>query len=91
MLELEIIRITFVIVLLAVNTIYDIRYRTIAGNDKINLIVGSVGFTILILDTYDDYFSYTILMMVICITFVLLLWRCKVMASGDVKLWQVEM
>ncbi len=84
MLELEIIRIVFVVGLLAVNTIYDIRYRTIAGSDKINFMVGSIGFTILILDTYDDYFSSEILMMVICITFVLLLWRCKVMASGDV-------
>jgi len=84
LLDLEIFRIAFVIILLSVNTIYDIRYRTIAGSDKTNFIIGAVGFTLLLLDAYGEPLSYDFVMMVICITFVLLLWRCKVIASGDV-------
>ena len=84
MLDLEIFRIAFVVVLLSVNTIYDVRYRTIAGSDKTNFMVGAIGFTLLLLDAYGEPLSYDFVMMVICITFVLLLWRCKVMASGDV-------
>lgn len=84
MFDLEIIRIVFVIGLLSVNTIYDLRYRTIAGSDKTNFIVGCIGFTLLLLDSYGEPLSFDFVMMVICITFVLLLWRCKVLASGDV-------
>ena len=84
MLDLEIVRIAFVVILLSVNTIYDIRYRTIAGSDKTNFIIGAIGFTLLLLDAYGEPLSYDFVMMVICITFVLLLWRCKVIASGDV-------
>jgi len=84
LLDLEIFRIVFVVVLLSVNTIYDIRYRTIFGSDKTNFIIGCIGFGLLLLDVYNDYFSSEILIMVICITCVLLLWRCKVVASGDV-------
>jgi len=82
--DLEIFRITFIIILLSVNTIYDIRYRTIAGNDKINFMIGCMGFGLLLLDAYGEPLSYDFVLMVICITFVLLLWRCKVMASGDI-------
>ena len=84
MLDLEIFRIAFVVILLSVNTIYDMRYRTIFGSDKTNFLIGAMGFGLLLLDVYNDYFSSEILIMVICITFVLLLWRCKVIASGDV-------
>ncbi len=84
MFDLEIFRIVFVVILLSVNTIYDLRYRTIAGNDKTNFIIGAMGFGLLLLDAYGEPLSYDFVMMVICITFVLLLWRCKVMASGDV-------
>jgi len=84
LLDLEIVRIAFVVILLSVNTIYDVRYRTIAGSDKTNFIVGCIGFGLLLLDAYGEPLSYDFLMMVICITFVLLLWRCKVIASGDV-------
>jgi len=84
LLDLEIVRIAFVIILLSVNTIYDIRYRTIAGSDKTNFIIGCIGFGLLLFDAYGEPLSYDFVMMVICITFVLLLWRCKVMASGDV-------
>jgi len=84
LLDLEIFRIAFVIILLSVNTIYDIQYRTIAGSDKINFIIGCMGFGLLLLDAYGEPLSYDFVMMVICITFVLLLWRCKVIASGDV-------
>lgn len=84
MLDLEIFRIAFVVVLLSVNTIYDIRYRTIAGSDKTNFIIGGIGFTLLLLDAYGEPLSYDFVLMVICITFVLLLCRCKVIASGDV-------
>ncbi len=72
--------------LLSINTIYDIRYRTIAGSDKTNFLIGCMGFTLLLLDAYGESLSYDFVLMVICITFVLLLWRCKVMASGDVVL-----
>jgi len=82
--DLEIFRIAFVVILLSVNTIYDIRYRTIAGSDKTNFIIGCIGFGILLLDAYGEPLSYDFVLMVICITFVLLLWRCEVMASGDV-------
>ena len=64
--------------------IYDIRYRTIFGSDKINFLIGCIGFTLLLLDAYGEPLSYDFVLMVICITFVLLLWRCKVIASGDV-------
>ncbi len=84
MFDLEIFRIAFVVGLLSINTVYDIRYRTIAGSDKVNLLVGAAGFSLLLLDAYGEPLSYDFVMMVICITFVLLLWRCKVMASGDV-------
>ncbi len=84
MFDLEIVRIAFVVILLSVNTIYDLRYRTIAGSDKINFIVGAAGFGLLLLDAIGEPLSYDFVMMVICITFVLLLWRCKVIASGDV-------
>ena len=84
MLDLEIFRIAFVVVLLSVNTIYDIRYRTIFGSDKTNFIVGCIGFTLLLLDAIGEPLSYDFVMMVICITFVLLLWRVRVIASGDV-------
>jgi len=84
LLDLEIIRIAFVVVLLSVNTIYDMRYRTIAGSDKTNFIIGCIGFSILVLDVYGEPLSYDFVMMVICITFVLLLWICRVMASGDI-------
>jgi len=84
LLDLEIFRIAFVVILLSVNTIYDIRYRTIAGSDKVNFIIGAVGFAFLLFDAYGEPLSYDFIMMVICITFVLLLWRCKIMASGDV-------
>ncbi len=84
MLDLEIFRIIFVVILLSVNTIYDIRYRTIFGSDKTNFIIGAAGFTLLLLDAYGEPLSYDFVMMVICITFVLLLWRVRVIASGDV-------
>ncbi len=84
MLDLEIFRIAFVIILLSVNTIYDLKYRTIAGSDKTNFIIGCMGFGLLLLDAYGEPLSYDFVLMVICITFILLLWRFKVIASGDV-------
>ncbi len=84
MLDLEIVRIAFVVILLSVNTVYDLKYRTIAGSDKTNFLIGVMGFGLLLLDVYNDYFSSEILIMIICITFVLLLWRMRIIASGDV-------
>ncbi len=86
MLDLEIVRIAFVVILLSVNTIYDIRYRTIFGSDKTNFLIGAMGFGLLLLDAYGEPLSFDFAMMVICITFVLLLWRFKVIASGDVAI-----
>jgi len=82
--DLEIFRIAFVFGLLSVNTIYDIRYRIIAGSDKTNFIIGAVGFGLLLFDAMGEPLSLDFVLMVVCITFVLLLWRCKVIASGDV-------
>ena len=84
MFELEIIRVLFVVGILSINSIYDLKYRTIAGSDKKNFLVGLIGFSILLLDTYDTSFSSELLMMVICMTVVFLLWRFKIVASGDI-------
>ncbi len=56
MLDLEIFRIAFVVILLSVNTIYDIRYRTIAGSDKTNFIIGAMGFGLLLFDAMESHY-----------------------------------
>lgn len=84
--ELEIIRIVFVFVVLGINTITDLKKREIAFSDRISLLVGGIGFGLFFVDIYNDSMMPQILMMVICITFVLLLWRFKVMASGDIAI-----
>ena len=82
--ELDIIRIVFVFVVLGINTITDLKKREIAFSDRTSLLVGGIGFGLFFIDVYNDFMLPEIFMMVVCITFVLLLWRFKIMASGDI-------
>ena len=82
--ELDIIRIIFVGVVLGINTISDLKKREVFFSDKISLLVGGIGFGIFYLDVYDGNMLSEIFMMVVSITFVLLLWRFKILASGDI-------
>jgi hypothetical protein len=81
--DLEIVRIIFVFGLLAVNSFTDFRQRVIFGNDKLYVILGAVGLTLLVIDSLDSIF-FTMFLVVANITFVLLVWRFKMVASGDI-------
>ncbi|MCJ8306542.1 MAG: hypothetical protein HRU07_05770 [Nitrosopumilus sp.] len=85
MFDIEIIRLCFVIGLLAINSFADFKYRTIFGSDKIYASLGIAGFTLLMFDSFfADDVMWALFMAVINITFVLFFWRIKMLASGDV-------
>lgn len=82
-LDLEILRLGFVFVLLIINTITDLKERVIFGSDKLNFIIGSIGISLFFIDSVDS-FSVSLFMLVINVTVILLMWRFKMVASGDI-------
>jgi len=86
--SLEIARICFVLGILAVNTITDLKYRTVFGSDKLYVVLGAVGFVLFLIDSYNDILE-SMFWLVVNVTFVLLMWRFKAMASGDIVIMLV--
>jgi len=80
--SLEIIKITFLFSFLSVNTYFDIRYRSIFGNYKINICIGLFAVSIIfygyMIEPNLDIF-YIIITSIIPIT----LWAFKKIPSGD--------
>lgn len=80
MLETEPLRILVALGVLMVNSHSDIMYRSIRGTDAYYALVGSAGLALLLLGgdvLYDLFYAAC------SATAMLLLWRLKVMASGD--------
>ncbi len=82
-LNLEMIRIIFVLCILAVNAFTDLKERVYFGRDRYYLIFGVIGFSLFLLDSVDSL-SFSLFMLVIHVTLVLIMWRIKLAASGDI-------
>jgi|APSaa5957512535_1039671.scaffolds.fasta_scaffold19714_2 hypothetical protein len=82
-LDLEIFRLGFVLIVLIINTVTDLKERVIFGSDKVNLIFGIVGVSLFFIDSVDSFFV-SLFMLVINVTVILLMWRFKMVASGDI-------
>lgn len=87
MIDTEIFRIAFVLGILAVNTFTDLRSRTIFGNDKLYLVLGIAGLSLLVIDKFD-----VVALFWICLnlTVIAIAWRVKTLiASGDLIVYLV--
>jgi len=80
---LEYLSIILVLGILSVNTVSDVKYRTIIGKDRIYFMLGVIGFSLFLLNNYENIWI-PLLSLVGSITIVLLLWRFKLVASGDI-------
>jgi len=86
MFDIELVRILIVLGVLSVNTFSDLKYRTNYGKDRWYLILGIIGFSLLVFESLDSTEDtlWMILMVVINMTIVLVLWRINLAASGDI-------
>ncbi len=82
MFDIEIIRIGFVLGLLAINTFTDLKSRTICGSDRQYVILAAIGLGLLLVDSIDGMLL-PLLFVVINVTVILFMWRIKALASGD--------
>ncbi len=80
---LEYLSIILVVGILSVNTVSDVKYRTIIGKDRIYFMLGVIGFSLFLFTNYENIWI-PLLSLVGSITIVLLLWRFKLVASGDI-------
>lgn len=80
---LEFARILLIFGILAINTITDIQKRVYFGDDRLYVVLGAVGFCLFLADSVDSLLI-SLFMLAINVTIVLLLWRFKVAASGDI-------
>lgn len=86
MFDLELVRILFVFGVLSINAVYDLKYRAIAGSDKINCLLILGGFSLMILDTYDSTLRLEIFMFMVSLIFIVFLWRIRLVAGGDIMI-----
>ncbi|MDE0265776.1 MAG: hypothetical protein OXK17_01925 [Thaumarchaeota archaeon] len=76
-------RLLLVLGMLAANSYTDVRFRTVWGADRHYAMLGALGLCIFLFPGGGWQDTGALMSMAGGITFVLLLWRCRVLASGD--------
>ncbi len=80
--DTELIRMLMVLGVLAANSYTDVRYRTILGGDRHYVLAGGAGLALFLLDGgWAD--AGALFGLASGITFALVLYRCRAVASGD--------